>query len=89
MFMDLMMLGRLKYIQVSLGGWIVENIDQFWQNWANQTIKEYQSEKIKLLYPIWNKEELPQHWMESITVPAYKKGDILIPVIAACYHTNL
>jgi hypothetical protein len=91
--MDLMMLGRLKYMQLRLGGWMGywkdENIDQFWQNWANQAIKEFKSEDSKLIYPIWNNEELPQHWMESTTVPDYKKGDILIPVIVACYHTKL
>jgi len=24
---------------------------------------------------IWNKEELPEQWKESIIVPIYKKGD--------------
>jgi hypothetical protein len=24
---------------------------------------------------VWNKEELPQHWKESISVHIYKKGD--------------
>jgi hypothetical protein len=24
---------------------------------------------------VWNKEELPQQWKESIIVPIYKKGD--------------
>ena len=24
---------------------------------------------------IWNKEELPEEWKESIIVPIYKKGD--------------
>ena len=24
---------------------------------------------------IWNKEELPEEWKESISVPIYKKGD--------------
>ena len=24
---------------------------------------------------IWDKEELPQEWKESITVPVHKKGD--------------
>jgi hypothetical protein len=28
-----------------------------------------------LICSIWNKEELPQQWKESITVPIYKKGD--------------
>jgi hypothetical protein len=29
----------------------------------------------KLICSIWNKEELPQQWKESIIVPIHKKGD--------------
>jgi len=29
----------------------------------------------KLINSIWNKEELPEEWMESIKVPIYKKDD--------------
>ena len=29
----------------------------------------------KLVVSIWNKEELPEEWKESIIVPIYKKGD--------------
>jgi len=29
----------------------------------------------KLIISIWNKEELPEEWKDSITVPIYKKGD--------------
>ena len=29
----------------------------------------------KLFIATWNKEELPEEWKESITVPIYKKGD--------------
>jgi hypothetical protein len=29
----------------------------------------------KLIISIWNKEELPEEWKESIIVPLYKKGD--------------
>ena len=29
----------------------------------------------KLIISIWNKEELPEEWKESIIVPIYKKGD--------------
>jgi hypothetical protein len=29
----------------------------------------------KLINSIWNKEELPEKWKESITVPVHKKGD--------------
>jgi hypothetical protein len=33
------------------------------------------SEIHRLICCIWNKEELPQQWKESIIVPVYKKGD--------------
>jgi hypothetical protein len=33
------------------------------------------SEIHRLICFIWNKEELPQQWKESITVPIHKKGD--------------
>jgi hypothetical protein len=33
------------------------------------------SEIHKLIKLIWNKEELPDQWKESIVVPIYKKGD--------------
>ena len=29
----------------------------------------------KLIISIWNKEELPEEWKESIIVPIYTKGD--------------
>ena len=29
----------------------------------------------KLIYSIWNKEELSEEWKEPIIVPIYKKGD--------------
>ena len=29
----------------------------------------------KLIVSVWNKEELPDEWKESIIVPIYKKGD--------------
>ena len=29
----------------------------------------------KLIISIWNKEELPEEWKESIIVPIHKKGD--------------
>jgi hypothetical protein len=33
------------------------------------------SEIHRLVCSIWNKEELPQQWKESIIIPIYKKGD--------------
>jgi hypothetical protein len=36
---------------------------------------EIYSEIHRLICSIWNKEELPQQWKESIMVPMYKKGD--------------
>jgi hypothetical protein len=33
------------------------------------------SEIHKLIISIWNKEELPEEWKESVIVPIYKKGD--------------
>jgi hypothetical protein len=33
------------------------------------------SEINRLICCIWNKEELPQQWKESIIVPIHKKGD--------------
>jgi hypothetical protein len=33
------------------------------------------SEIHKLINSVWNKEELPDEWKESITVPIYKKGN--------------
>ena len=32
-------------------------------------------EVYKLISSVWNKEELPEEWKESIIVPIYKKGD--------------
>ena len=39
---------------------------------AGRTIRR---ELHKLIISIWNKEELPDEWKESIIVPIYKKGD--------------
>jgi hypothetical protein len=43
----------------------------FFRFWGN-TLR---SEIHKLINCIWNKEELPKQWKESIIVPIYKKGD--------------
>jgi hypothetical protein len=44
---------------------------EFRQNWFKQEV----SENHKPIDSIWNKEELPGQWKESITVPIHKKGD--------------
>jgi hypothetical protein len=41
-------------------------------NAAGRTIR---SEIYKFINSIWNKEELPEQWKESIVVPVYMKGD--------------
>jgi hypothetical protein len=40
----------------------------------------------KLINFIWNKEELPDLWKESIIVPIYKKRDKLTAVITVKYQ---
>jgi hypothetical protein len=37
--------------------------------------KKNHSEIHQLVNSIWNKEEMPEVWKESITVPMYKRGD--------------
>jgi hypothetical protein len=44
------------------------------------------SEVHKRIYSIWNREELPEDWKESVIVPVYKKGDKQIVVIKESYH---
>jgi hypothetical protein len=39
------------------------------------------SEIHRLTCSIWNKEELPQQWKESVIVPIYKKGDKIDVII--------
>jgi hypothetical protein len=40
--------------------------------------KTLHSEMHKLIMLIWNKEELPHQWKESIVVPSHKKGDLTL-----------
>jgi len=40
----------------------------------------------KLIISIWNKEELPEKWKESVIVPIYKKGDETNVVIIRAYR---
>jgi hypothetical protein len=40
----------------------------------------------KLINSVWNKEELPDQWKESINVPIHKKGDKTDVIIIVGYH---
>jgi hypothetical protein len=40
----------------------------------------------KLINTIWNKEELPEEWKESIIIPIYKKDDKVIVVVLEVYQ---
>jgi hypothetical protein len=44
------------------------------------------SEHRKHINSIWNKEELPDQWKESIIVPIHKKGTKTDFVIIVGYH---
>jgi hypothetical protein len=44
------------------------------------------SEILKLINSVWNKEELPEQWKKSITVPIYKTDDKTVVVIIETYH---
>jgi len=46
------------------------------------------SEIHELINSISNKEDLPQQWKESSTVPVYTKGDRLTTVIIEGYHCS-
>ena len=40
----------------------------------------------KLIISIWNKEELPEEWKESIIVPIHKRGIKQIVITIGAYH---
>jgi len=44
------------------------------QIWCNTLYSEFH----KLIKCIWNKEELPQQWVEPITEPIYTKNDKIV-----------
>jgi hypothetical protein len=52
-----------------------QSIDQIPAELSKVGGKTIHSEIHKLINSIWNKEELPEEWKESIIVPIYKKGD--------------
>jgi hypothetical protein len=44
----------------------------------------------KLINSIWNKEELPDQWKQSIILPIHKKGDETVIIIVGyrCYELH-
>jgi len=50
------------------------DIDQIPQKFIQAEGRTIRYEIHKLIISIWNKEELPEEWKESISVPIYKKG---------------
>jgi len=54
--------------------YISPGIDQIPADLIKAGGKTIHCEIHKLTISIWNKEELPEEWKESITVPIYKKG---------------
>jgi len=89
--MGLVLLGRLKYSQQSHGcvsrvplnlRWLLKKLrhklpstDQIPAELIKAEGRAIRSEIHKLINSVWNKEELPEEWKESIIVPVYKKGD--------------
>jgi hypothetical protein len=41
----------------------------------SETVEDLDTEVENPINCIWNKEELPDQWKESIIVPIHKKGD--------------
>ena len=90
LYMGLMTLGQQKYTcsrttsagAKCLWGWVgywkAKN-SQITRYWPNPTKIKGGSRTIRYgihkLIVIWNKEELPEEWKESIIVPTYNKGD--------------
>jgi len=50
-------------------------IDQIPAEMIKSAVRKLPCEIHKFIIPVWNKEELPEEWKESIIVPNYKKGD--------------
>jgi hypothetical protein len=51
------------------------SIDQTPVELIKAGVGQFALRSINLLILIWNKEEFPEEWRESIIVPNYKKGD--------------
>jgi hypothetical protein len=68
------------FIYVGQPMWLLSDFtfevqNSFQENWLKAGGRTIQSETLKLINSIWNKEELLEQWKESIIVHIYKKGD--------------
>ena len=61
-------------------------IDQIPAELVKAGVKTIHCKIHKLISSIWNKEELPEEWKESIVIPIYKKGDKTDVIIIGAYH---
>jgi hypothetical protein len=69
---------RLVEVEIAIGNlksYKSPGIDQIPAELFKAGGETLRSEVHKFIPTIWNKEELPQQWKESIIVPIYKKGD--------------
>jgi hypothetical protein len=65
-------------VEIAIGklkGYKSPGIDQILAELIQAGGLTLRSEIHKLINCIWNEEELPEQWKESIFVPIYKKGD--------------
>lgn len=69
-----------------------QSTDQILAELIQAKCETLHSEIHKTINPIQKKKALLQHWKESITVPVYKKGNIIVVITDTfhCYelHTN-
>jgi hypothetical protein len=51
------------------------DIDQILAELIKAGVEQFALRTVNLINSLWNEEELPEEWKESIIVPIYKKGD--------------
>jgi hypothetical protein len=66
---------KVKTTIEKLKGYKLPGIDQILAQLIHTGGNTLRSEIHELINSIWNKEELPQQWKESVNVPIHKKGD--------------
>jgi hypothetical protein len=77
------MLGRYKYIQLrKLRNYKSPGSDQIPGELIQAGGEILLSAIQKLIHSVWNKEEFPDQWKESIIVPVHKTGHKLTVIMA-------